>query len=94
MKRCRRVNKILYAKKALSTHLLFTVLQRQRHHVFAQCHYMQTMFVDGLTDSSVFLQQRLGGVLIVSEVFAGDQAVGVLQPGHQVVSLRGELKKV
>lgn len=55
---------------------------------------MQTMFVDGLADPSVFFQQGLGGVLIMSEVFAGYQAVSVLQPCHQVVGLGGELKKV
>ena len=55
---------------------------------------MHAMFVDGLADPSVLLQEGLGGVLIVSKVFAGDQAVTVLQPRHQVVRLRGELKKV
>lgn len=55
---------------------------------------MQTMFVDGLADPSVFLQQRLSRVLVMSEIFTGDQAVSILQPGHQVVCLCGELKKV
>lgn len=75
-------------------HLFFTVSQSQRHHVFAQRHYMETMFVDGFGDASVFLQQRLRGVLVVPEVFAGDQAVGVLQPGRHVVGFRGELEEV
>lgn len=52
------------------------------------------MFVDGLADSPVLLQQGLGGVLVVAKVLAGHQAVGVLQPGHQVVHLRGVLGKV
>lgn len=52
------------------------------------------MLVNSLADSSVLLQQGLSRVLIVPKVLAGDQAVGVLQPGHQVVCLRGELKKI
>lgn len=62
--------------------------------MLAQCHYMQAMLVDGLADPSVFLQQRLGGVLIVPKVLTGHQAVSVLQPDHDVVRLRGELEKV
>lgn len=30
----------------------------------------------------------------MTKVFAGDQSVSILQPGHQVVRLRGELEKV
>lgn len=52
------------------------------------------MLVNSLADSSVLLQQGLSRVLIMPKVLAGDQAVGVLQPGHEVVRLRGELKKV
>lgn len=81
-------------KHPFPAHLLFTVLQRQHHHVFAESHDMHTMFVNGLADPPVLLQKGLGGVLVVSKVLAGDQAVGILQPRHQVVRLRGELEKV
>ncbi|TNN65917.1 hypothetical protein EYF80_023917 [Liparis tanakae] len=67
---------------------------RQHPHVFAESHDMHTMSVNGLADPPVLLQKGLGGVLVVSKVLAGDQAVGILQPRHQVVRLRGELEKV
>lgn len=62
--------------------------------MFPQCHHVHTVLINGLADPPVLLQKRLGGVFIVSKVFAGNQAVGVLQPRHQVVRLRGELEKV
>lgn len=79
---------------ARTTHLLVTEAYGQCHHVFPQRHHMQAMLVDCLADPPVLLQQGLGGVLVVAKVLAGHQSVGILQPGHQVVHLRGVLGKV
>lgn len=92
--KCRRPNKKKVTFSALTTHLLVTEAYGQRHHVFPQRHHMQAMLVDGLADPPVLLQQGLGGVLVVAKVLTGHQAVGILQPGHQVVHLGGVLGKV